>query len=285
MIRKVLYQPLRFLWPKRKFRQTFESVVTTISDSLQSDHQEFENPYPDPGWTRISEFEYATPLHLYRAIEAFRSREREDADYIVWRDYTVRFKLDNEDEHREITVPRGMLTDLSSVPSVARSVIGRVGPHLEASIVHDFLYIAWQDLEERGPRDEDREFADTLMRVALKKAGVSGWQRFLIYNAVRWFGKGAYVPRYVHIPWVIVTEEADNAGLKIAPSKNLLEELANRGDKAIKDHPHRATEVEANLTRWVRHMIDEARAQKIPELNESTFKAAQAALCPFWPFC
>ncbi len=173
----------------------------------------FENPYPDTGWTQISEFKYATPLHLYREIKAVQIREGEYADYIVRRDYTVRFKLDNEDEHREITVPRGMLTDLSSVPSIARSVIGRVGPHLEASIVHDFLYIAWQDLDGRGPRDEDREFADKLMRVALEEARVSGWKRFLIYNAVRSFGGGAYrredEPRYV--------KEEEEAGA-VAPS-------------------------------------------------------------------
>ncbi len=178
---------------------------------------EFENPYPDKGWTQKSKFEYATPLHLYRKIEAVQIREGEDADYIVWRDYTVRFKLDNEDEPREITVPRGMLTDLASVPRVARSVVGRVGPHLEASIVHDFLYIAWQDLEGRGPRDEDREFADELMRVALEEAGVSGWQRFLIYRAVSWFGGGAYRreddARYVKIP----SEEEEEAEA-VAPS-------------------------------------------------------------------
>ncbi len=184
---------------------------------MEPHEPEIENPYPDPGWTRISEFEYATPLHLYRGIEAVQRREGEDADYIVSRDYTVRFKLDNEDEHRNITVPRGMLTDLTSVPSVARSVIGRVGPHLEASIVHDFRYIAWQDLEERGPRDEDREFADKLMRVAMEEAGVRGWKRFLIYNAVRSFGGGAYRRedelRYVKIP----SEEEEEAAV-VAPS-------------------------------------------------------------------
>ncbi len=183
---------------------------------MEPHEPEFENPYPDTGWTQISEFEYATPLHLYRAIEAVQRREGEDADYIVSRDYTIRFKLDNEDEHRKITVPRGMLTDLSSVPSVARSVIGRVGPHLEASIVHDFLYIAWQDVDGRGPRDEDREFADKLMRVAMEEAGVRGWKRFLIYNVVRSFGSGGYRRedelRYVKIP----SEEEEEAAA-VAP--------------------------------------------------------------------
>ncbi len=162
----------------------------------------FDNPYPDGPWTAITDFVYGTPLHLYRAIEAVQRREGEDADYIVSKAYTVRFKLDGRD--REIAVPQGMLTDLSSVPRLARPIIDRVGPHLEASIVHDFLYIAWQSLQARGVREEDREFADKLLRVAMEAAGVGTLNRFLIYNAVRVGGAGAYrrrdPVRYVRLP-------------------------------------------------------------------------------------
>lgn len=182
---------------------------------METYEPELDSPYPDEDWSEITAFEYRTPLHLYRAIESVQRREGKDADYILWRDYSVRYRLDEEDEFREITVPGGMLTDLASVPSVARSVVGRVGPHLEASVVHDFLYIAWQDVDGRGARDEDREFADKLMRVAMEKAGVSGWKRFIIYNAVRTFGGGTYRrednPRYVKIPGEAVAMHAENA--------------------------------------------------------------------------
>lgn len=149
-----------------------------------------ENPYPDEDWSEITEFEYVTPLRLCRGMKAVQRRKGDDADYVVSEPYTVRFKLDGG--QREITVPQGMLTDLSSVPAAARPLIGRVGPHLEASIVHDFLYIAWQDIKDRGARDEDREFADKLFRVGLETARVGRTRRFLIYNAVRWFGGGAF---------------------------------------------------------------------------------------------
>ena len=150
----------------------------------------FVNPYPDEQWSNVDDFVYETSLHLCRCIEAVQRREGEDADYIVSQSYTAKYSLDGQE--RKITVPEGMVTDLSSVPRVARSFIGRVGPHLEASIVHDFLYIAWQDVDGRSPREKDREFADKLMRAGMKSARVGATKRWLIYHAIRMFGKGAY---------------------------------------------------------------------------------------------
>jgi hypothetical protein len=159
-----------------------------------------ENPYPSPGWTAISDFEYVTPLRLYREVEAVLMRQGEDADYIVSDDYRVRYQLDGE--LREITVPAGMLTDLASVPRVARWLVDRVGPHLEAAIVHDFLYIAWQDVVGgREPLEDDRRFADELMRVAMEAANVGGTSRRIIHGAVRSFGGPAYETRNPRRYW------------------------------------------------------------------------------------
>jgi hypothetical protein len=149
-----------------------------------------ENPYPSPGWEKISGFEYLTPLRLCRDAKAVQVRDGEDADYVVSDDYRVRYRLDGA--AREITVPAGMLTDLVSVPWFARWLVDRVGRHLEAAIVHDFLYIAWQDVADRGARAEDRRFADELMRVAMQTARVGARLRFVIHIAVRIFGHRAY---------------------------------------------------------------------------------------------
>jgi uncharacterized protein DUF1353 len=148
------------------------------------------NPYPSPGWAEISDFEYLTPLRLYRDARGGPKRDGEDADYVVSDDYRVRYRLDGQ--AREITVPAGMLTDLVSVPWFARWLVDRVGPYLEAAIVHDFLYIAWQDVAGRGARAEDRRFADELMRVAMERAKVGATLRCLIHIAVRIFGRRAY---------------------------------------------------------------------------------------------
>ncbi len=160
---------------------------------------EFESPYPKSEWSEISEFEYVTDLFLMRAIKAVK-REGEKAQFLVARSYSVKFKLDGA-EHT-ITVPQGMLTDLASIPRCMRWYISQVGPHLEASIVHDFLYVAWQDLDGGEARSEDRRFADRLMRTAMLSASVNGFKAFLIYLGLRVGGGGVYrerepEPRYV----------------------------------------------------------------------------------------
>jgi hypothetical protein len=96
-----------------------------------------------------------------------------------------------------------MLTDLASVPRAAWPFINRVGPHLEVSIVHDFLYIAWQDVPGYSARREDRKFSDELMLLGMRQANLSWLKRNAIYSAVRIGGDGAYngvnSQRYVEI--------------------------------------------------------------------------------------
>ena len=152
----------------------------------------FENPYPDGDWDTISDFRYETPLVLYRGIDAVRNRDGEDADYILFKDYTISYTLDGS--ARSITVPRGMVTDLSTVPRGLRNIVDRVGPHLEASIVHDFLYIAWQ-VKGRGAHRADWTFADKLMRAGLRSAKVRRSQILAIYAALRTAGWFVYRDR------------------------------------------------------------------------------------------
>lgn len=155
----------------------------------------FDNPYPDVEWHEITAFEYIDPLILRRNAMGliFRRDKEKDADYIVAADYKVRYRLDDDPQDRFVTAPQGMLTDLASAPWFARAVIDKVGPHLEASIIHDFLYIAWQDVDGRGARAEDREFADKLMRAAMVEAKVNPIKRGIIYFAVR-----SFVGRWVY---------------------------------------------------------------------------------------
>ena len=162
----------------------------------------FANPYPDHDWDSISHFVYLDPLVLYRHTMAVDVGEGRKADFVVGRDYRVAFKLDGED--RTITVPRGMTTDLVSVPRLLRSIVGQVGPHLEGAIVHDFLYIAWQDIPGRGATDADRWFADRLFLRAMRAAGMGWLEAHPIYHAVAGMGGPTYrerdTPRYVEIP-------------------------------------------------------------------------------------
>ena len=151
----------------------------------------FGNPYPDTDWNDITSFKYLTPLHLYREISAVKMRDGEDADYLLGQEYKVAYALDNG-PLLELTVPKGLLTDLTSTPSITRSLVSRVGPHLEAAIVHDFLYIAWQLIPGRGAQKRDWDFADKLMRAAMKEAKVSFTKRLLISSALKVFGWPIY---------------------------------------------------------------------------------------------
>ena len=160
-----------------------------------------ENPYPAPGWNVIDDFVFVSDLRLLRLATPGTINLPREAQYILAQDYTVSFTLDGETRH--LTVPAGTLTDLASVPRVARGYIGRVGPHLEAAIVHDFLYRAWRDLPDVKPTSDMQLFADTVMLAGMRAAGME-IKADVIYRSLRWFGKAAFfgegiAPRYVNL--------------------------------------------------------------------------------------
>ena len=148
------------------------------------------NPYPSGRWDDIREFSYDSDLHLLRLSDGLPGIPR-SAQYIVGEPYTVSFRLDTEKVRRSITVPKGMLTDLASVPRCFRWYAGRVGPHLEAAIVHDFLYVAWHDQKDMCSDGRMRFFADRIMLAAMKAAGMRG-AATVIYHAVRTGGRSAF---------------------------------------------------------------------------------------------
>lgn len=85
-------------------------------------------------------------------------------------------------EGGQIWVPRGFETDLSSVPRVFwRLIPPTVGE--QAAVIHDFLYReGW----------ESRALCDAIFRQALADAGVDPFRRWLMWAAVRLFGRTAY---------------------------------------------------------------------------------------------
>lgn len=153
------------------------------------------NPYP-PAGTRPVGFRYNGALVLLRLQDApaLRATGSEDADYILGHPFEVTWTSDTGDEV-SITVPAGMKSDLTSVPRYLRWIAGRVGPWLEAAIVHDFLYIAWQSVPDRGPNNTDRRFADDIMLVAMRAAKVPAWLARAIWLGVRLGGSNGYYER------------------------------------------------------------------------------------------
>ncbi len=148
------------------------------------------NPYPDAP-TPIAAFRYDSALVLVRLKDAVKMRSGEDADYLLGRPFAVSWQ-DQAGIWTPLIVPQGLITDLTSVPRLFRFLVGRVGPWLEAAIVHDYLYIAWQDVPGRGAAEQDRRFADQIMRAAMQAAKVGPLRVWAIFTAVRIFGGSGY---------------------------------------------------------------------------------------------
>ena len=137
---------------------------------------DMDNPYL---WRDedIEGFRYDADLVILRMREACPMGADREADYIVAAPYSISFGP--QDDRRTITVPRGMLTDLTSVPRPFRWLVERVGPHLEAAIVHDYLFVAWQDTD-RGALREDWLYANRVMVAGMRAARIRPWICWII---------------------------------------------------------------------------------------------------------
>jgi len=98
---------------------------------------------------------------------------RPDNTWRLHRPFTFRGRT------RTVTVPKGFPTDFASIPRFFWRILPKNGPYDFAAVPHDYLY-AVQTL----PRPD----ADHLFLEAMEAAGVTPWQRRLMFWAVRSFG-------------------------------------------------------------------------------------------------
>ena len=167
------------------------------------------NPYPEAP-AKIAGFRYDSALVLIRLKDAVQMRSGEDADYLLGRPFLFSWH-DGDGNWRQISVPEGLITDLTSVPRLLRWIAGRVGPWLEAAILHDYLYIAWQDVPGRLPAHEDRRFADDMMLAAMRAAEVNPMMAWAIHKAVSVFGAKTFEQpnedRYVNLRDPVISDQ------------------------------------------------------------------------------
>ena len=149
------------------------------------------SPYPAPGWKCLTGFWFKTDLCLARLKER-DPRFGPEEQYLVANKYVACVELDGSTVFA-ICVPRGTVTDLASVPRALRWYVGRVGRHLEASIIHDWLYVAWQRCK-LAPTDDMRLFSDKVMLAAMLASGM-GCKAYVIYWAIRVFGACVFYGR------------------------------------------------------------------------------------------
>jgi hypothetical protein len=102
---------------------------------------------------------------------------------------TLSYRPSNDDH--TITVARGFVTDLTSVPRVGWMLLPPDGPWVKAAVIHDFLYATegdgkmWDHEGNTRPTPYTRKEADWILRDALQNRGVGWVTRNIIWLAVR----------------------------------------------------------------------------------------------------
>ncbi|MFG1422518.1 DUF1353 domain-containing protein [Roseixanthobacter liquoris] len=98
-----------------------------------------------------------------------------------------------------ITVPKGFVTDLASIPRWAWIILPPDGPWVKAAIIHDFLYATegtgpWKGHASGNSRAAPytRAEADGILREAMENRGVDPVRRAIIWAAVRVGGAGGW---------------------------------------------------------------------------------------------
>jgi hypothetical protein len=130
----------------------------------------------------VSDYFQLDDLHTVR----YRTRGPGVAALLyISRDFRVQFRVDGE--LVTYTVPAGTPTDFASIPQAAQALISKLGPHIEAAVVHDRLCIDrgfW-----RPGRDpwSSRVCAEIFWRGMLA-GGTDEHTAYLMYRCVRRFG-------------------------------------------------------------------------------------------------
>jgi len=83
----------------------------------------------------------------------------------------------------KVTVPKGSKTDFASIPRIFWPILPPVGRYSRAAVVHDYCY-------RHGLFT--RKISDLIFLHAMEELGVAKWKRFVMFWAVRLFGKHAY---------------------------------------------------------------------------------------------
>ena len=83
-----------------------------------------------------------------------------------------------------VVVPAGFETDFASVPRFFTRLFPTTGEWSKPAILHDWLYVSAQGCS--------RFMADALFREAMIQEGVPFWRAWLMWLAVRTFGRGGW---------------------------------------------------------------------------------------------
>ena len=106
-----------------------------------------------------------------------------DWDFYYVHGGSIKWRPNPGQKYKEVEVPTGFVTDLTSIPRVFWQVLRPEGRYAYAAVVHDYLY--W---EQNRPREE----ADEILKFAMEDSKVDPRLVETIHLAVRNFGKAAW---------------------------------------------------------------------------------------------
>jgi hypothetical protein len=113
------------------------------------------------------------------------NKEELEVEFIESGDKAILIKELNYTTEQEISyvVPVGFETDFATVPQLFQSIVPKIGTYTKATILHDYWYKA---------AINTRAWADSEFLKACLMLGTPRWKAYLMYVAVRIFGKGNY---------------------------------------------------------------------------------------------
>lgn len=85
-----------------------------------------------------------------------------------------------------ITVPMGFITDFASIPRALWAILPPTGKYGKAAVIHDYLY------NRANAQGWTKAMADRVFYDAMGDLGVPQAQRWVMWQAVRAFGKGNF---------------------------------------------------------------------------------------------
>ena len=128
-------------------------------------------------------------LELNAMLPHLRPEEFElDAPYGIYWD-------DEEGTRQELIVPKGYITDLSSIPRLARSIIPVIGRQNGPAVGHDYVYEPMDNDRPEGTHQLagwTKEEIDTLFFLAMASVEVNRVRRKLMYLSVKYGGGNAW---------------------------------------------------------------------------------------------
>lgn len=105
------------------------------------------------------------------------------ADPFYYLTGTIDWLPDPGQHFQAVTVPKGFVTDLASIPRIFWSALRPDGLYAYAAIIHDYLY--WT-------QTRSREEADEILKMSMQDFKVPSLQVEAIHLAVRKFGGSAW---------------------------------------------------------------------------------------------